>query len=98
MLCADDVISLDIDCPIDISAGEFACARISNIRLDITQIQAMLEPIIKPLVNPPYDNGIFDRVAKPLEKLDERLPGISDIRNVSTGVDHLLNCIVTCYS
>ena len=39
MLCADEVVNLDIDCPVDIEAGEFACVRISNIRLDITKIQ-----------------------------------------------------------
>lgn len=39
MLCADEVVNLDIDCPVDIEAGEYACVKISNVRLDITKIQ-----------------------------------------------------------
>lgn len=33
MLCAEEALGgLQIDCPVDIAAGEFACARISNVR------------------------------------------------------------------
>ena len=54
MLCSDEVVSLDIDCPIDITAGEYACVRISNIRLDITKIQEMVEPILNKFVSGLY--------------------------------------------
>ena len=39
MLCAEEVTQLNVDCPVDIAAGEYACVRISDIRLDITKIQ-----------------------------------------------------------
>ena len=39
MLCAEEVVNVDIDCPVNIAAGEFACVKISDIRLDITKIQ-----------------------------------------------------------
>lgn len=48
MLCTNDIVNLDIDCPVDVAAGEFACVRVSNIRLDITKIQAMIDPIPHP--------------------------------------------------
>ena len=84
MLCADEVEKLNIDCPVDLNAGEFACARISNIRLDITKIQGLVEPILRKLVNPPADDAAFDEVAKPLLELDKRLPGISDLAGKTT--------------
>ena len=83
LLCANEASSLDIDCPVDIGAGEFACARLSNIRLDINKIQNLVEPILRKIVNPPADDAVFDEVAKPLAPLDDRIPGISDIAKVS---------------
>jgi hypothetical protein len=82
MLCTNDIVNLDIDCPVDVAAGEFACVRVSNIRLDITKIQAMIDPILRKLVNPPLDDGLFDEVAKPLMPLVEAIPGISDVAKV----------------
>lgn len=84
MLCADEVEKLNIDCPVDLTVGEFACARISNIRLDITKIRGLVEPILRKLVNPPADDAAFDEVAKPLLELDKRLPGISDLAGKKT--------------
>ena len=81
MLCADELV--DVDCPVDSAAGEFACVRISNIRLDINKIQGLVEPILRKLVNPPEDDGSFDTVAKPLSKLDERIDSFSDFLEVS---------------
>lgn len=78
-MCASEV---DIDCPVDTAAGEFACVRLSNIRLDMTKIQEMLKPILKRLVNPPKNDGYFDQIASPLEQLEKRLVGISDIARV----------------
>ena len=78
MLSSSEALNLDIDCPVDATAGEYACVRISNIRLDINKIQELVEPILKKLVNPPDDDEIFDRIAKPLTYLDERIPGLSD--------------------
>ena len=83
MLCVDEVDTLDIECPVNITAGEFACVRISNVRLDITKIQELVEPILKKLVDPVHNNGTFDEIAIPLEELDKRLPGISDLAGVS---------------
>jgi hypothetical protein len=84
MLCASEVEKLHINCPVNITAGEFACVRISNIRLDITKIQALVEPILRKLVNPPADDAAFDEVAKPLLELDKGLPGISDLAGKKT--------------
>lgn len=33
---ADDLLSLDIDCDVDTSANEYACAKFSEIRLDVS--------------------------------------------------------------
>lgn len=79
MLCANAALGLDIVCPVNTAAGEFACARISNVRLDIGAIPDLVNPILRKLVNPPENNAIFDIVAVPLSILDERIPGISDV-------------------
>jgi hypothetical protein len=84
MLCADELEKLDVNCAVNITAREFACVRISNIRLDIREIQAMVTPILRKLVNPPANDAAFDEVAKPLLKLEERLPGISDLAGKKT--------------
>ena len=42
----------------------------------------LVEPILRKFVNPPKNDGLLDEVAIPLSKLDERIPGISDIREV----------------
>ena len=83
MLCVNEVDTLDIECPVNVTAGEFACVRISNVRLDITKIQELVEPILKKLVDHVHNNGTFDEIAIPLEELDKRLPGISDLAGVS---------------
>lgn len=49
MLCTDEI--LDIDCPVDTAAGEFACVKISDVRVDLGQIQEMIEPVLTKLVN-----------------------------------------------
>jgi hypothetical protein len=76
------VLQLDIDCPVDVAAGEFACVRVSNIRLDLKKIQDMIEPILRKLVNPPSNDGLYDVVVKPLVPLDEPIPGVSSITRV----------------
>lgn len=78
MLCADEILSLHIDCPVDVAAKEYACAKLADIRLDITKIQAMIEPILNELVNSDED-GAFDQVGVPLLELEKRIPGISDL-------------------
>lgn len=83
MLCVDEIDNLDIDCPVNTAAGEFACVRISDVRLDVASISEMLEPIMRKLVNPPTYDGLFDEIAKPLEVLEKRLPGISEVAGVS---------------
>lgn len=83
MLCADEVINLNIDCPINATNGEFACVRISDIRLDINKIKDLVEPILRKIVNPPKDDGYMDLICVPASYLDARIPGISDISGVS---------------
>jgi hypothetical protein len=84
ILCTNEVLNIDVNCPVNTTAGEIACVRVSNIRLDIKKIQELVEPIIRKLVNPPHDDGYFDHIAKPLAELDKRLPGISDLRKQKT--------------
>ena len=36
MLCADEVLHLGIECPVDTSANEFACAKLDDIRLNVS--------------------------------------------------------------
>ena len=81
MLCANEI--LDIDCPVDTSAGEFACVKISDVRVDLGKLQEMIQPVLEKLVNPPEDDGLFDEIIIPLLFTDERIPGISDIAGVS---------------
>lgn len=81
MLCADELTN--VDCPVNTTAGEFACVKLSNIRLDINKIQGLVEPILRKLVNPPADNGQFDLVAKPLAELDKRIDSLSELLDVS---------------
>ena len=85
MLCANETTKLNVDCPVDIADGEYACVKVSNIRLDVEKIQALVEPILKKLVTHDY-KGTFDQVAKPLEELDKRLPGISDLAGKKTTI------------
>jgi hypothetical protein len=77
MLCREELLDLQIDCPVNTAVNEFACAKLSDIRLDITQIQALIKPILEKLVNTD-NNGAFDKIATPLLKLEERIPGVSD--------------------
>ena len=85
MLCSNQVLNLEIDCPVDTSEGEFACVKLSDIRLDINKIQELVEPIIAKLVNPPDDDSIFDTIAKPLSYLDMNLEGLSLIFSKGDG-------------
>ena len=85
MLCSNQVLNLEIDCPVDTSEGEFACVKLSDIRLDINKIQELVEPIIAKLVNPPDDDAIFDTIAKPVSYLDMNLEGLSLIFSKGDG-------------
>lgn len=67
MLCGGQVPGI-IDCPVDTSAGEFACAKMSNIRLNIAMVQKLVEPILLKLVNSDK-SGYFDKVTDPLLEL-----------------------------
>lgn len=79
MLCANEALGMDIDCPVNNDAGELFCAKISNVRLDIGPIPKLVEPILRKLVNPPDNNAMFDIIAVPLSILDLRIPGLSDV-------------------
>lgn len=97
MLCSDEIINLSMDCPINTADGEYACVKISNIRLDMKKIQEMIEPILKKLVNPPADDAFFDQIASPLTYLDQRIPGLSDALDVSfVVVSFLLHNFLVC--
>ena len=85
MLCGNEIGTLGVDCPVNITAGEYACVRLENIRLDITKIQELVQPILNKLVTSDY-KGAFDHVAKPLEELDKRFPGISDLAGKTTTI------------
>ena len=94
MLCADEVLNMNIDCPIDASRGEFACVRVEDIRLDINKIKDLVEPILRKLVNPPGNDGYFDLVCNPASYLDYPIPGISDVAGVSQDLLSILCCII----
>ena len=51
----------------------------SEIRMDITKIQQLVDPILSKLVNKETKKGLFDEIAIPLQHLATPLPGISDI-------------------
>lgn len=84
MLCANDgSFPDDVDCPVDTNSGEFACAKMKEVRLDIEKIQGLVEPILEKFVNSGND-GFFDQVAVPLLELDKPLPGVSEISGKAT--------------
>ena len=102
MLCANEILNLGIDCPVDTAKGEYSCIRISNIRLDVNKIQELVEPIVGKLVNPPDNDAIFDKIAEPLSYLDTNIPGLDYVFSqgstdegqiVSIRVD---NAIIAC--
>ena len=76
--CSEGLLKTNIACPIDPSAGEFFCAQLSDIRLDAEKLVDLVKPIIEKLVNDDK-TGMFDEIAGPLEEIEKRLPGISDI-------------------
>ena len=78
MLCSDEVLDVQIDCPVNITAREFACAQLNDIRFDIGKLKDMIDPILEKMVNS-GNTGYFDQVAKPLLFLNAPIPGISDV-------------------
>jgi hypothetical protein len=78
MLCVDDLLDLAIDCPVDTTAGEFACAKLSNVYLNVAKIRELVQPILEKLVND-EESGAFDQIGVPLLQLEKRIPGISDV-------------------
>jgi len=76
LLC-EDLLDIDIkQCKVD-GVRQFACAGIYDIKLDVGKIQDLASQVLGKVAN--GHDGAFDKVALPLVKLDERLPGISDI-------------------
>jgi hypothetical protein len=78
MLCVDEVVNIDIDCPVNISNGEYACAKVSNVRLDFGGLAPMIQDILGELVTEDED-GSLDRIATPLSKLDNKIPGLGKL-------------------
>lgn len=78
MLCADEVLDLQIDCPVNITAGQFACVKLNDIRLDIGSLKELVDQVLGEMVNS-ENTGYFDQVGRPLSALDERIGGISDV-------------------
>lgn len=62
----------------EIEDGGFACAKMSEIKLDLGKIEELIKPILSKVVNE-NDNGFFDEIGIPLQKLAQPLPGISDV-------------------
>jgi len=82
--CDDDVLpgGFDPSCPVN--QNGFACAKLSQISIDAGGLQQLVEKTLGKLVVPYYKQkglnpGYFDEIAQPLLKLDEALPGISDL-------------------
>jgi hypothetical protein len=82
MLCAGELLDLQIDCPVNTTANEFACAQINDIRLDIGAIQDMIQPILGKLVNA-EETGAFDQVGVPLLEFDNPIPGIKEVKEIT---------------
>ena len=78
MLCADEALDLQIDCPVNSAAGQFACLKLNDIRLDLGSIKDFADQILGKMVNS-EETGYFDQVGKPLSVLDQRIGGISDV-------------------
>ena len=82
--CNDDLLEgfppqgPPLNCTVDTAANEYFCARMGVIRLDLNKLQDLVEPILLELVND-EKTGSFDKIARPLQELDEPLPGISDL-------------------
>jgi hypothetical protein len=66
----------EVNCAVEYKT-EFACARLSDIRLDIKKIEALIKSILGELVKSD-NNGYFDQIAQPLLVLEKPVPGISN--------------------
>ena len=79
MLCEDTVLPSGFDpeanCPIE--EDGFACARLADIRLDVTKIKDLVEPILEKIVN--GKDGFFDEIIIPMLFLNDPVPGISEL-------------------
>ena len=78
MLCSDEVLDVQIDCPVNITAGEFACVKLNDIRLDIGSLKELVDQVLGKIANS-EKSGYFDPVGNPLSVLDQRIKGISDV-------------------
>jgi len=66
-------------CPVNVAAGEKACIRLEEPKLDMSSIAELIEPILSKFVTVDSE-GILDKVIDPaVLLLVKRLPAISDI-------------------
>lgn len=80
-LCNDDApaaLPENSRCPVDPKKGEYACARLDDVTLDLKKIGDGIKSVLQEFVNDDK-NGLFDEVAKPLLPLDEEVPGLSQL-------------------
>lgn len=78
MLCDDDIDD-ETSCPVDTAAGEFACARLNAVALNLGKVKEGVRKVLDKFVNEEEKNGFFDQVARPLLPLGEPVPGLSTL-------------------
>lgn len=78
---AGDIINTEFQfdaCPVDVTVDDNACAKVSNIRLDIESIRELLLPIIREFVNDDED-GYLDQVVVPVLFLDATIEPLKSL-------------------
>ena len=66
------------DCTVDTSIGQFACARMDDISLDIGKIKPGIEKVMAKFVNE-EKKGLFDEIVLPLLFLENEIPGLPQL-------------------
>lgn len=84
MLCGKDVLPNGFNPDCQEQKNGYACAKLSNIDIDMGELKNMIDKVIGKLVVPDYKSqglspGYFDEIGSKLLILDDRLPGISDL-------------------
>lgn len=84
MLCGTDALPEGFRPVCPIQDNGYACAKLSNIDIDMGELKIMVDKVLGKLVVPDYKSkglspGYFDEIGSKLLILDDRLPGVSDL-------------------
>jgi hypothetical protein len=84
MLCETDALPEGFRPVCPVQDNGYACAKLSNIDIDMGELKNMVDNVLGKLVVPNYKSnglspGYFDEIGSKLLILDDQLPGVSDL-------------------